>query len=68
MKTLGLLGGMSAESTTLYYQTLNRLVNDAMEQPDLPDRYKIVECLRWRQVMAEWELAELRARRESVRV
>jgi aspartate racemase len=26
MKTLGLLGGMSAESTTVYYQTLNRLV------------------------------------------
>jgi aspartate racemase len=26
MKTLGLLGGMSAESTTLYYQELNRLV------------------------------------------
>ena len=25
MKTLGLLGGMSAESTTLYYQELNRL-------------------------------------------
>ena len=25
MKTLGLLGGMSAESTTVYYQTLNRL-------------------------------------------
>jgi aspartate racemase len=28
MKTLGLLGGMSAESTTLYYQTLNRLVRE----------------------------------------
>ena len=26
MKTLGLLGGMSAESTTLYYSELNRLV------------------------------------------
>ena len=26
MKTLGLLGGMSAESTVLYYQELNRLV------------------------------------------
>ncbi|CAN5875141.1 aspartate/glutamate racemase family protein [soil metagenome] len=26
MRTLGLLGGMSAESTTLYYQELNRLV------------------------------------------
>jgi aspartate racemase len=26
MKTLGLLGGMSAESTVVYYQTLNRLV------------------------------------------
>ena len=26
MKTLGLIGGMSAESTTVYYQTLNRLV------------------------------------------
>jgi hypothetical protein len=45
-----------------------RYKRDSMEQPDLPDRYKIVECLRWRQVMAEWELAELRARRESVRV
>jgi len=26
VKTLGLIGGMSAESTTVYYQTLNRLV------------------------------------------
>lgn len=26
MKTLGLIGGMSAESTTVYYQTLTRLV------------------------------------------
>ena len=26
MKTLGLIGGMSAESTSVYYQTLNRMV------------------------------------------
>jgi aspartate racemase len=26
MKTIGLIGGMSAESTTVYYETLNRLV------------------------------------------
>ena len=26
MKTIGLIGGMSAESTTVYYQALNRLV------------------------------------------
>jgi hypothetical protein len=45
-----------------------RYKRDAMEQPDLPDKYKIVECLRWRQVMAEWELAELRAKRESVSI
>jgi aspartate racemase len=30
MKTLGLLGGMSAESTTLYYQELNRLVRERL--------------------------------------
>ena len=30
MKTLGLIGGMSAESTTVYYQTLNRLVRDRL--------------------------------------
>lgn len=28
MKTLGLIGGMSAESTTVYYQTLTRLVRE----------------------------------------
>jgi aspartate racemase len=30
MKTLGLLGGMSAESTALYYQELNRLVRERL--------------------------------------
>jgi aspartate racemase len=30
MKTLGLLGGMSAESTTTYYQMLNRLVRERL--------------------------------------
>jgi len=30
MKTLGLIGGMSAESTTVYYQTLNRLVRERL--------------------------------------
>ena len=30
MKTLGLLGGMSAESTTLYYQELNHLVRERL--------------------------------------
>jgi len=30
VKTLGLIGGMSAESTTLYYQTLNRLVRERL--------------------------------------
>jgi aspartate racemase len=30
MRTLGLIGGMSAESTTLYYQTLNRLVRERL--------------------------------------
>jgi aspartate racemase len=30
MRTLGLLGGMSAESTTLYYQTINRLVRERL--------------------------------------
>ncbi|OYU70007.1 MAG: aspartate/glutamate racemase [Alphaproteobacteria bacterium PA2] len=30
MRTLGLLGGMSAESTTYYYQTLNRLVRERL--------------------------------------
>ena len=29
MKTIGLLGGMSWESTALYYQTINRAVRDA---------------------------------------
>ncbi len=28
MRTLGLIGGMSWESTTHYYQLLNRLVRD----------------------------------------
>ena len=30
MKTLGLIGGMSAESTTVYYQTINRLVRERL--------------------------------------
>ena len=30
MKTLGLLGGMSWESTTAYYQRLNRLARDRL--------------------------------------
>jgi aspartate racemase len=30
MKTLGLIGGMSAESTVVYYQALNRLVRERM--------------------------------------
>ncbi|MFL5298331.1 MAG: aspartate/glutamate racemase family protein [Phenylobacterium sp.] len=30
MRTLGLLGGMSAESTTVYYQTLNRLARERL--------------------------------------
>jgi aspartate racemase len=30
MKTLGLLGGMSAESTMVYYQTLNRLARERL--------------------------------------
>jgi aspartate racemase len=30
MRVLGLLGGMSAESTTVYYQTLNRLVRERL--------------------------------------
>ena len=30
MKTIGLLGGMSAESTTYYYQTLNRLARERL--------------------------------------
>lgn len=30
MKTLGLIGGISAESTTIYYQQLNRLVRERL--------------------------------------
>ena len=30
MKTLGLIGGMSAESTTVYYQALNRLARERL--------------------------------------
>ena len=30
MKVLGLIGGMSAESTTVYYQTINRLVRERL--------------------------------------
>jgi aspartate racemase len=30
MKILGLIGGMSAESTTVYYQTINRLVRERL--------------------------------------
>lgn len=30
MKTLGLIGGMSAESTSVYYQTINRLVRERL--------------------------------------
>ncbi|MFI4964847.1 MAG: aspartate/glutamate racemase family protein [Caulobacterales bacterium] len=30
MKTLGLIGGMSAESTAVYYQTINRLVRERL--------------------------------------
>lgn len=30
MKILGLIGGISAESTTVYYQQLNRLVRERL--------------------------------------
>jgi aspartate racemase len=30
MKTIGLIGGMSAESTTVYYQAINRLVRERL--------------------------------------
>lgn len=30
MRTIGLIGGMSAESTTLYYQAMNRLVRERL--------------------------------------
>lgn len=30
MRTVGLIGGMSAESTTVYYQTINRLVRERL--------------------------------------
>ena len=30
MKTLGLIGGMSWESTALYYQLLNRMAREAL--------------------------------------
>src|ERR1700742_1704262 len=30
MRTLGLIGGMSAESTTVYYQQINRLVRERL--------------------------------------
>ena len=30
MKLLGLIGGMSAESTAIYYQLLNRLVRERL--------------------------------------
>src|SRR4051812_22657741 len=30
MKTIGLIGGMSAESTAVYYQTINRLVRERL--------------------------------------
>jgi aspartate racemase len=30
MRTIGLLGGMSAESTTLYYQAMNRIVRERL--------------------------------------
>ena len=30
MKTIGVLGGMSAESTALYYRELNRLVRERL--------------------------------------
>jgi aspartate racemase len=30
MRTIGLLGGMSAESTTLYYQAMNRMVRERL--------------------------------------
>ena len=31
MKTIGLLGGMSWESTVFYYQTINRIVGERLE-------------------------------------
>ena len=30
MKTIGIIGGMSPESTTLYYQTINRAINQRL--------------------------------------
>ena len=30
MKTIGIIGGMSPESTALYYQTINRAINQRL--------------------------------------
>ncbi|MBI3767174.1 MAG: hypothetical protein HY271_01635 [Deltaproteobacteria bacterium] len=38
---------------------------DAAAQSELPDVYKLVECLRWRQILVDAELRAVRAARES---
>ena len=44
MKTLGLIGGMSAESTVVYYQLLNQLVRELekVRDPKRPVRMIII--------------------------
>jgi len=40
---------------------LARYKADAAAAPELPDAYKLVECLRWRQILGDAELRTLRA-------
>lgn len=54
MKTIGLLGGMSWESTSIYYQLLNRLTRERL------GGLHSAECLLWSFDFAEIEAAQAR--------
>jgi len=41
---------------------LQRYKNDAAARPELPDVYKLIECLRWRQILVDAEMKALKAR------
>ena len=64
MRIVGLLGGMSAESTTLYYQAMNRLVRERLgglhSARSLPHLSRIVELANASLALENPELARER--------
>lgn len=46
MKTIGIIGGMSFESTITYYKTINQAINDKLKSLNLQKFYFTVLILK----------------------